>query len=180
MAQKENDIIWIVVNAEDIQGLANQTNAIGCRELCESRVDAQADMLYGNLFEQAMQLKEGARIIMHQGGARCLGGQKLLAAGLVKVPVQPLTREHVRDYRHLWEVTQRWYRRWPAELQDITNELIIFYNLTKADPAYSSPHAIRSRPGNKFIPLHPNCNRHNACAVYDQIDAWWHKTYIES
>ena len=84
-----SDIIWVVVNSEDTQRRANAANAQGCRELCEARVDAQADMLYGRLFGQANELSEGDRIVMHQGGARPLGGQRLLAAGYVRSPIMP-------------------------------------------------------------------------------------------
>jgi hypothetical protein len=93
----ESDIIWIVVNAEDTQGKANAINAQGCRELCEARVDAQADMLYGGLLDQASRLGQGDRIVMHQGGARGSGGQRLLAAGYVRNNVQPLTPEHAHS-----------------------------------------------------------------------------------
>jgi len=173
----EKDVIWIIVNAEDTQGIANEANARGCRELCAARVDAQADMLYGELLEQAEQMREGARIIMHQGGARRFGGQLLLAAGRVRFPVQSLTADHVQSFPHLWEATKIWYSRWPATQQDITHELIIFYNLTKADPAYRSPTAIRPMSGNKFMPLHPNCRipNHKQCVTYEQLDSWWHK-----
>ncbi len=62
--------IWVVVNAEDTQGKPNATNARGCYKLCNARVGAQADMLYKELSSQAVQLNEGDRIVMHQGGAR--------------------------------------------------------------------------------------------------------------
>ena len=61
MAQRgkdTSDIIWVIVNSEDTQGKANATNAQGCRELCEVRVDAQADMLYEQLSGQANELRQ--------------------------------------------------------------------------------------------------------------------------
>ena len=54
----KKDAIWIVVSAEDTQGEANEVNATGCQELCEARIDAQADMLYGDLFTQAKELEK--------------------------------------------------------------------------------------------------------------------------
>ena len=71
------NLIWIVVNAEDTQKQATVRNAEGCRELCDARIEAEADMLYAELCEQAKRLELGARIVMHQGGARSLGGQLL-------------------------------------------------------------------------------------------------------
>ncbi len=123
-----SDIIWVIVNSEDTQGKANATNAQGCRELCEARVDAQADMLYEQLYGQANKLSEGDRIVMHQGGARKFGegAQHLLAAGYVRSNVQPLTPEHAHSLPRLWEVTRRWYTNWPVTEANISGELIIF------------------------------------------------------
>ena len=170
---KKEDI-WIVVNAEDTQGIPNRINAKGCRELCEARIDAQADMLYGKLLKQAKKLENGARIIMHQGGRRECGGQLLRAAGRVSSPVQNLTAEHVQKYLPLWETTQKWYNRWSRTSQDILNELIIFYKLRKANRDYESPTCVRPMPGNKFIQLHLNCHKHNRCDAYEKLDSWWH------
>ena len=78
--KRDEKDIWIVVNAEDTQGISNQVNAKGCRELCEARTGAQADMLYGKLLRQAKKLEKGARIIMHQGGRRKYGVQLWWAA----------------------------------------------------------------------------------------------------
>ena len=177
MAQRgkdTSDIIWVIVNSEDTQGKANATNAQGCRELCEARVDAQADMLYEQLSGQANELSEGDRIVMHQGGAKMLGGQRLFAAGYVRSNVQPLTPVHAHSLPILWEVTRRWYRNWPVTEADISGELIIFYDLKKAKSAFPSPAVIRPRPGDKFIPLHPDCKTHRRCVAYDQLNDFWH------
>lgn len=170
----EKDIIWIVVSAEDTQGKSNKVNATGCREICEARIDAQADMLYGDLFTQAKELEKGTRIIMHQGGARRLGGQLLRAAGRVRTPVQHLTAEHAQKYASLWETTKKWYKRWPRKPQDVSSERIIFYKLKKDDRDYKSPTSIRPMRGDKFIPLHPHCDKHKRCDAYEELDSFWH------
>lgn len=167
------DVIWIVVNAEDTQGKANEINAQGARELAAARIAAGADMLYTELCAQAAQLKTGDRIVMYQGGARGLGGQLLVACGRVSAPVVPLTQAHVGNFLPLWQATVKWYRRFPATPEAINGERIIFYNLKKFYPPEPSPQEIRPRQGNKFLDLHPNCTLHKRCTVYKQIDTLW-------
>lgn len=167
------DVIWIVVNAEDTQGVPNEVNAQGALELVTARIAADADMLYRELCEQAMQLKRGDRIVMHQGGARRLGGQGLVACGTVSAPVVPLTQAHVNRFPRLWETTKKWYKRWPATPAAISGEQIIFYELKGIRPPAPSPEEIRPRPGDKFLALHPNCALHKRCTTYKQIDTLW-------
>jgi len=172
----DQDTIWIVINAEDTQGRANNVNAAGCKTVCDARIDAKADMMYPTLHAQAALRREGDRIVMHQGGARGLGGQLLTGAGWVSSRVRTLTSEYVATHQHLWEVTATWYRHWPASPDHLHGELIIDYKLQRAESPQSSPKAIRPRQGAKFIPLHKNCRAHTQCSAYNEVDAFWHKT----
>lgn len=169
----DKDTIWVVVNAEDTQSQATTENARGCRELCHVRTESGIDMMYLRLHKQGAQLSKDDRIVMHQGGARRLGGQLLVAAGYISEQMRLLTAEDANHFSHLWEVTRRWYRRWPHRPEDIDGELIIFYRLILAESPMPSPIAIRPRRGNKFMPIHPNCKLHRICEVYDEVDKWW-------
>ena len=169
------DTIWVVVNAEDTQDQANTQNARGCAEVCSARVKHEADMMYATLCEQAHQLHDGDRIVMHQGGSRTLGGQLLVAAGRVKEEARLLTLDDIKRYPDLWEVTKRWYKYWPRTLQQLNGEQIIHYQLNEANSPADSPHSIHPRPGNKFMDLHPNCRLHKRCVAYPEVDAFWRK-----
>ena len=170
------DTIWVVVNAEDTQEQANEVNARGCREVCDLRIQEQADMMYPELHNQAMQLCKDDRIVMHQGGARILGGQLLRAAGRVASVVRQLMPEDIDKYPRLWQVTARWYRKWSYNVSNLHGQLFIKYDLKEAKPPQPSPKVIRPRQGNKFIPLHKNCHRHVRCEAYSEVDAFWRRT----
>jgi len=168
-------VIWVVLNSEDTQGKANSENAHGCKAVCDARIAAQADMLYGSLYEQVAQLRPGDRIVMHQGGGKQfgMGAAHFVAAGVVEEKVQQLTAQIVDNYRTLWDVTRRWYKHWPATPNEITNEQFIRYGSKRARQPLPRPAAIRPRRGNKFIPLHPDCTLHPKCSAYPEVDAWW-------
>ena len=55
----DESVIWVVLNSEDTQRKANLENARGCKAVCDARITAQADMLYGSLYEQAKRLRSG-------------------------------------------------------------------------------------------------------------------------
>jgi hypothetical protein len=165
--------IWIVVNAEDTEEQATPRNAQGCMKLCDARIEAEADMLYAELCEQAKQLEPGAMIVMHQGGRRRWGGQLLKAAGWVKSKARTLTEDDAKHYERLWSTTSRWYNHWPATVAELKGEQIIFYELERKIPPQPSPPSIRPRSGDKFIPLHPNCTAHKRCSAYAQVDTFW-------
>lgn len=176
-------VIWVVLNSEDTQGEANPVNAEGCKAVCDARIEAQADMLYGSLREQARYLRKGDRIVMHQGGGAQFGrgAAHFVAAGIVEEGVQPLTSLIVHSYPTLWDVTKHWYKHWPATPSQIEDELFIKYRLRRAAHYMPRPKAIRPRPGakSKFIPLHPDCVAHPECSVYTEVDAWWQRVMAE-
>jgi hypothetical protein len=173
--QVNDSTIWIIVNAEDTEQQATRRNALGCKELCNARIQAEADMLYKGLCEQASRLKSGDRIVMHQGGKRDLGGQLLRAAGWVKSGPRILTMDDVKSYQKLWDATKSWYRDWPTTLAKISGEQIIFYELKESSSPQSSPTSIRPMPEDKFIPIHPKCTIHKRCSSYAQVDIFWRK-----
>ena len=174
-------VIYVVVNAEDTQGVPNLANALGGRDVCDAHIAAQADMMYASLCQQAEQLDPGARIVMHQGGGRNfrlqLGSGRLVAAGRIKSKVRPLTAADAANYPGLWAVTSRWYKKWPGTPGGISGEQIIFYDLKKAKAAMPTP--ITPMRGNKFIALHPNCTLHHRCSAYAHVRAWWEKVMSE-
>jgi len=177
-------VIWVVLNSEDTQGKANLENARGCRAVCEARIVAQADMLYGSLYEQAKQLHPGDRIVMHQGGGKQFGmrAAHLVAAGVVEEEVRYLTAQIAHAYPTLWDITKRWYKRFPATPVGITNELFIRYRLKRARQPLPRPVAIRPRNvrgKNKFIPLHPHCMLHPECSAYAALDSWWQQVMAD-
>lgn len=181
----DESVIWVVLNSEDTQGKANSENARGCKAVCDARIAAQADMLYGSLYEQAKQLRPGDRIVMHQGGGKRfgMGAAHLVAAGVVEEGVQHLTAQIAHAYPTLWDITKRWYTRFPATPAGITNELFIRYRLKRADTPLPRPVAIRPRNvrgKNKFIPLHPHCTLHTECSAYAAVDAWWQQVMANS
>lgn len=169
------DTIWVVVNAEDTERSATPKNAQGCRELCDARIEAQADMLYKELCGQAEQLQVGDMVVMHQGGGRPLGGQLLRAAGRVGRGVRVLRAEDADRWPRLWVVTRKWHGRWPATPSGLSGEQIIEYEFGSTPPPEASPFGIRPRPGNKFLPLHPACTRHTRCSAYDEVHAFWRR-----
>ena len=179
-------VIWLVLNSEDTQDKANSVNAEGCKAVCDARIEAQGDMLYGSLREQARQIRKGNRIVMHQGGRKQFGrgAAHFVAAGVVEEEVRPLTSLIVQNYPTLWDVTKRWYKHWPATPIQIEDELFIKYSLRRATHYMPRPKTIRPLPKrfggkSKFIPLHPNCAIHPECSVYAEVDAWWQRVMAE-
>jgi hypothetical protein len=168
-------VIWVVLNSEGTQGKANSKNAKGCKAVCDARIAAQADMLYGSLYKQAKQLRQGDRIVMHQGGGKQfgMGAAHLVAAGVVEEQVQPLTPQIAHTYSTLWNVTKQWYTRWPATPAGITNELFMRYKLKRAKHPLPRPAVIRPQRGSKCIPLHPECS------AYAQVDVWWQQVMAD-
>ena len=180
----DESVIWVVLNTEDTQRKANLENARGCRAVCDARIAAQADMLYGSLYEQAKRLCPGDRIVMHQGGGKQFGtgAAHLVAAGVVEEGAKQLTTQIANAYPSLWDITKRWYTRWPATPAGITNELFIRYRLKRARQSLPRPVAIRPRNvrgRNKFIPLHPHCTLHPECSAYAAVDAWWQQVMVD-
>ncbi len=180
----DESVIWVVLNSEDTQGKANLENAMGCKAVCDARIAAQADMLYGSLYKQAKQLRPGDRIVMHQGGGKHfgMGAAHLVAAGVVVEGARQLTAQIANAYSTLWDITKRWYTRWPATPAGITNELFIRYGLKKARQPLPRPVAIRPRNvrgKNKFIPLHPHCTFHSECSAYATVDVWWQQVMVD-
>lgn len=178
------DAIWVVLSSEDTQGKANSQNARGCKAVCDARIAAQADMLYGSLYKQAAQLCQGDRIVMHQGGGKQfgMGAAHIVAAGVVEEEVQQLTAQIAHAHPTLWDVTKQWYTRWPARPEEITDELFIRYRLKRARQSLPRPVAIRPRNvrgKNKFIPLHPYCTLHPECSAYARVDAWWQQVVAD-
>jgi hypothetical protein len=179
-----SNVIWVVLNSEDTQGKANSQNAEGCKAVCNARIAAQADMLYGSLYKQAARLRPGDRIVMHQGGGKQfgMGAAHLVATGVVEEQVQQLTAQIARSDPTLWDVTKQWYTRWPATPKEITSELFIRYRLKRARQPLPRPAAIRPRNvrgKNKFIPLHPLCTLHPECSAYTEVDAWWQQVMAD-
>jgi len=170
------DIIWVIVNAEDTQEQANEDNAQGCREVCNVRIIEQADMMYPELRNQAVKLHKGDRIVMHQGGARSRGGQLLRAAGRLASEVRVLMPQDISKNSLLWQVTARWYKRWPHTVSSLHGQLYIEYDLEEPKVPQPSPRVIRPRPGDKFIPFHKNCLQHKRCRAYPELDAFWLST----
>jgi len=180
----DKNVIWVVLNSEDTQRKANLENARGCKAVCDARISVQADMLYGSLYEQVKRLRPGDRIVMHQGGGKQfgVGAAHLVAAGVVEQGVQPLTVQIAHAYPTLWDITKRWYTRWPATPAGITNELFIRYRLKRAGQPLPRPVAIRPRNvrgKNKFIPLHPHCTLDPECSAYAVVDTWWQQVMAD-
>ncbi|MFC2068695.1 hypothetical protein ACFLTP_06780 [Chloroflexota bacterium] len=141
------DTIWVVINTEDTQGQANTQNVLVCAEVCSARIKHEADMMYATLCEQAHQLHNGDRIVMHQDGSRTLGGQFLVAAGHVNERARLPTLDDIKRYPNLWEVTKCWYKYWPRTIEQLNGEQIIHYQLNEVNSPADSPHSIRPRPG---------------------------------
>jgi hypothetical protein len=180
----DEGVIWVVLNSEDTQSKANLVNARGCKAVCDARIAAQADMLYGSLYAQAKRLRSGDRIVMHQGGGKKfgMGAAHFVAAGVIEEGAQKLTAQIVHTYSTLWNITRQWYRRWPATPAGITNEVFIRYRLKRAGQPLPRPIAIRPRNvrgKNKFLPLHPRCTLHPECSAYATVDAWWQQVMAD-
>ena len=118
-----------MINAEDTEDQPTLRNLQGCREVCNARIEAQADMLYARLRLKAWELEPGAMIVMHQGGDRKLGGQLLRAAGRVETKARALTADDANRFPGLWRATQTWYKRWPTTVDELSGEQIILYEL---------------------------------------------------
>jgi len=172
VGMEDRDTIWVVVNAEGTQKTPNRVNAYGCKEICDARVEAGADMLYPELAEDAAQLREHDRIVVLQGGSRAWGGQLLVAAGRVKEAARGLTDKDTSDYPRLWCLTRLWYPDFPRIPVHVKGELIILYDLERAKAPLRSPRGIRPRPGDKFIAFHPDGG-----GEYDELDQAWVSIY---
>lgn len=175
-------LIWIVFNSEDTQGVANSVNAEGCKAVCDARIEAQADMLYGTLHEQARLLRKDDPIVMHQGGGTIFGkgAAHFVAAGIVAEEAHLLTPQIASGYPNLWNKTKEWYKHWPATPAQITDELFLRYQLKHAKQYMPRPKVIRPLPQrfggkSKFLPIHSNCTNHPECSVYLAVIAWWQK-----
>jgi hypothetical protein len=166
------DFIWIVVNAggdSREKEVADEFNARACRELTERRVIDQADILAEGPNNQALQLKEGDRIAMHQGGGKnwraLLGAGQLMARGHVREQPRPLEKRDLLEFRELYELTRRYF---PKGKRGNNLVGIVLYSLKRAANKLPIEDVyVRPGRGNKFIRVgsnHPG---------YQILNEWW-------
>lgn len=162
------DSIFIVVNAAG--KVPDKENAANGYVLTMTRVNRGVDILASSRLRDAKRmLKQGARIVMHQGGAAQLrkrypNAGHLVAAGRVKEAVRELTEKDKHDYVEVYELARGCF-------PDRTFVGIIFYEFPKGmakEPLQKEEAKYRPMPGDNFIEIKPDDKR------YPKIDAWWY------
>jgi hypothetical protein len=166
------DSIWIVVNAggnSRDKEIADEFNARACWKLTEQRIKDGADILAEGPFSQAMALKEGDRIVFHQGGGRAYrhryGSGQLVASGYIHACARPLNDQDRTDFRLQYELARRYF---PQE--KVRNALvgIIFYSLVRAMQKLPIEQiGVRPSRGDKFIEIGERFSG------YRSINDWW-------
>jgi len=112
-SESAKDSIVIVVNAAG--DAPNSENAYNGYTLTKRRIASGVDILAPSRLRDARRLlKQGTRILMHQGGAvtwrtKYPTAGHLVAAGRVKAPARDLTQEDIRDYHEDFQLTQTCY-----------------------------------------------------------------------
>ena len=169
-AENKKDSIFIIINAAG--KIANKENALLCESLIDQRVNTGIDILGPKRFINARKLKHGARILMHQGGAKSFRGKYpragcLVAAGKVKEIAREINeidkQKHSKDYKLRKEV-----------FKDTPIAGIIFYDFPKGMAKQPLPREYvpyRPMPGDNFIEIKPNDCR------YPKLDEWWNVNF---
>lgn len=171
------DYIWIVVNAggNAREKVADKFNARACRELTERRLTDQADILAEGPYNQTLQLKEGDRIAMQQGGGRkhrpLYGSGQLIACGHICSQTRTLVKQDRLEFREQYKLTRRYF---PEGKRGNKLVGIIFYSLKRAKENLPIEDLVDVRPrqGNKFIRVdstHP---------AYRTLNEWWNKNAL--
>ncbi len=170
------EIIWIVVNAggnSRSNEVADDFNARACLELTERRLSDEADILAEGPYRQAERVKEGGRIVIHQGGGKAYreryGSGQLVACGYVRGGVRPLTEVDQVQYKEQYELTRRYF---PKDKPNNNLVGIVFYLLKRAKLKLPIEEVgIRPGRGDKFIQVGPEFHG------YHTINEWWNKNY---
>ena len=181
---EDNSNIYVVVARVELPTTAKKKISLGSKMVCKIQIKAKAAMFQAKYASQLEQLQVGNRVVILQNGyalyRKKYGAVRFVAAGTVKEKAQKLTKHDVIKNPELWIMTQKWNKDWPTEVGDISNEVILRFNLKKAkgnpnNPESSlikpliKPKGLIVNPKTVLMALKPGSK------IYEETNVWWEK-----